>query len=456
MKTLIAVNRFGLGARAGDAISMAPRRWLLNQLERYEPRPSMWKSLPGSAELAGELRAARLSMRDESDDTRKDARRKQRRDARDTYRQAVDARIHAAITTDTPFVERLVHFWSNHFAISVDKLVVAPLAGAFEFEAIRPHVLGRFEDMLLAVERHPAMQLYLDQVQSVGPNSPLARRRNDRNGERKAGLNENLAREILELHTLGVRSGYSQEDVTEFARALTGWSFGGIGRRAEAEAAGQFMFRNALHEPGVRTIRGRRYAQEGEAQALAVLHDLAMAEATARHIATKLVRHFVADEPSPVLVNRLARVFDETHGDLPSVYRALVDAPESANPAARKFKTPWEWLISILRGIDVRDVGEMRSAAVLQQLGQAVWQPGSPAGFDDVAASWAGPDALVRRVEVAQRIAERIGDRFDPRTLGEALLHGGLGQSTARAIASAESRSTGLALLLVAPEFLRR
>ena len=193
----------------------------------------------------------------------------------------------SALTTDSPFVERLVHFWANHFAVSVDKLPVIGLAGLLEFEAIRPHVLGRFSDMLLAVEQHPAMLVYLDQAQSIGPNSRAGELAAMRGGKQR-GLNENLAREIMELHTLGVRTGYSQADVTEFARALTGWTVSGLGRGPAARpiggVPGQFVFADILHEPGARTIVGKSYDQPGEAQARAVLRDLAASPATARHL----------------------------------------------------------------------------------------------------------------------------------------------------------------------------
>jgi len=378
-------------------------------------------------------------------------------DIRNIYTSAVEARASNSLVTPTPWMERLVHFWANHFALSVEQPAVAMFAGAFEREAIRPHVLGRFEDMLLAVERHPAMLIYLDQVSSVGPDSKAALQAERRNPEKRRGLNENLARETMELHTLGVRTGYTQTDVTEFARALTGWSVAGLNPKQEPNfTPGSFMFRANLHEPGPRTIRGRTYAQDGDQQAQAVLHDLATDPATATHIATKLARHFVADAPPPDLVARLARVFKESGGDLPSVYRALVQAPQAWTGAPAKFKTPWEWTISSMRGLGARDLHGIKVSPILTQLGQPVWRPGSPAGYDDVAASWAAPDALVRRVELAQRFATRVGDRFDPRTLGQTLLAGPPSDATRNAVDRAESISTGLALLLVSPEFQRR
>ncbi|MDB5785760.1 DUF1800 domain-containing protein [Caballeronia mineralivorans] len=462
----IALNRFGLGARAGEATPSDPKRWLTSQLAgaSYQAMPPALANQPTSSALSAEFADRQSAIRNAGNDDKQAVRKSYNEKLRDTYRAAVNARFLSALQTPTPFVERLVVFWSNHFAVSVEKPPVAMLAGSFEAEAIRPHVLGRFEDILVAVERHPAMQIFLDQARSVGPDSPAAERAAARNPERKPGLNENLAREIMELHTLGVRSGYDQNDVTEFARALTGWSIGAMGgvgagagaQRYNAAAPGQFVFRQQLHEPGTRTIMNRQYDQRGEQQALAVLHDLAASPATAQHIAGKLARHFVADTPPPALVDRLASVFSATNGDLPSVYQVLIDSPEAWSPVDAKFKTPWDWTVSSLRGLGLNNIGNMQIAPLLTQLGQPVWRPGSPAGYDDIAASWAAPDALVRRVEMAQRFAARVGDTLDARTLGNQLLAGSLGDATASELSRAESAPTALALLLVSPDFQRR
>jgi uncharacterized protein (DUF1800 family) len=451
----IALNRFGLGARGDEVPPPDPKAWLLAQFDRYEPKPAAWASLPDSPSIVQELSAARKEMASGADqDAKLAARENLRIEVRDAYRNAVDARVQSALTTQAPFLERLVHFWSNHFAISTEKPQVAALAGAFEAEAIRPHVLGRFEDMLLAVERHPAMQLFLDQARSVGPDSPAATRARSRDPQHGHGLNENLAREIMELHTLGVRTGYTQSDVTEFARALTGWSI--VGPKGAGGTPGSFVFRPGQHEPGERMIMGRRYAEGGEAQALAVLRDLAAAPATANHIAGKLARHFAGDNPTEALIGRLARAFEASGGDLPTVYRALVASPEAWTSTPMKFKTPWEWTISTLRGLGAHSLDSIKAAPILTQLGQPVWRPGSPAGYDDIAASWAAPDALMRRVELAQRIGARVGDRVDARALGPKLTAGSLNSATAMAVSRAESAQTALALLLVSPDFQRR
>lgn len=465
----IGVNRFGLGARPDEPLPGDPRAWLVAQFERYQALPPAWAAQPGTGQLALNFFTQQRQIRQAAAADKLAARKAMRQQVQAIYQAAVTARATSALLAPAPFVEKLVHFWANHFAVSTETPVVATFAGAFEAEAIRPHVLGRFEDMLLAAERHPAMQFYLNQTRSVGPASPAALRAERRHPDHSRGLNENLGREIMELHTLGARSGYSQADVTEFSRALTGWSIVGLGAapgpeqplpgpargRPAAGTPGDFVFHPQFHEPGVRTIMGHRYDQPNEAQALAALRDFAAAPATATHLATKLARHFVADTPSPALVQQLARVFLQSGGDLPSVYRALIAAPEAWASSSAKFKTPWEWTISSWRGLGLRDLDGLRAAPLLTQLGQPVWRPGSPAGYDDIAASWAAPDALVLRVELARRFAARAGDQFDPRTLAARLLPGSLGAATRQAIARADSTGTGLALLLVSPDFQR-
>jgi uncharacterized protein (DUF1800 family) len=481
----IAASRFGLGARPDEAAPRDPKAWLLGQLTRYDARPAALASAPSRAEVAGQLAdyleeqrnaprrpqqaqpmqpaamtTGEPAMNDRLAGLPQSAQQFIRKAGRDYYTGAVAARANAALVTEAPFVERLVHFWANHFAVSADKLTVIGLAGLLEMEAVRPHVLGRFEDMLVAVEQHPAMLLYLDQAQSIGPDSRLGGFAAARG--RKIGLNENLAREIMELHTLGVRTGYSQADVTELARALTGWTVAGLARGPIARALGgngapgEFLFAEAVHQPGARTIVGKRYDQAGEAQARAVLADLAASPSTARHIATKLARHFAADDPPPALVDRLAAAYLSSRGDLPTVYRVLIDAPEVWNAATPKFRTPWDWSVAALRGVGTKQIQGQAVVGLMTQLGQPIWRPGSPAGYDDVAASWAGPDALVRRVEAAERIAGRVPNAPDARSLAPKLLGEALSPATAQALARAESPGQGLALLLAAPEFLRR
>lgn len=475
----IALDRFGLGARPGDKVGSDPRGWLAAQLARFEPQPPALAAQPGRAQLvgmfrdyreqAGQARREKRQMAEAMapddaapDDPLKDVPRMLRRGLRDAYVNATTARLASALQTGAPFPERLVHFWSNHFAVSADKLPVIPLVGNYEFEAIRPHVMGSFTELLTAAVLHPAMLLFLDQAQSIGPGSTLAQRAGGmaQRAGRKLGLNENLGREILELHTLGVRTGYSQADVTELARALTGWTVAGFAQgriaRLIGGEAGEASFVAALHEPGARTIMGQRYAEGGGEQARAVLADLARHPATARHVATKLARHFIADTPPESAVARLEQAFLSSDGDLPTVYRALVAAPEAWAPGAGKFRNPWDWTVASLRATGLSQVpGRQAAAGLLQQLGQPIWRPGSPAGWGDTASDWAGPGALMTRVEVAQQIATRLGDSVDARALVATVMPDA-GAETKQAIARSESPALGLALMLSAPEFLRR
>ena len=473
ISTSFAENRFGLGARGdGPAVGGDPRGWASEQLSCFEPHVA---GIPDSRivaiELAGYFQDRAMAKRTAQANSPASALMTSasmpaqaprtpelmaaRVAGREVYATLVGARINSALTTPTPFAERLTHFWSNHFAVSAAKATTVGFAGLLEYEAIRPHLMGRFEDMLVAVEQHPAMLFYLDQATSVGPNSSLAQR-----GHNKKGLNENLAREVLELHTLGVRTGYAQTDVTEFGRALTGWTVAGISRGPAARFAqgepGQFAFVEGLHEPGDRTIVGRRYRAGGEEQGRAILADLAVHPATARHLATKLARHFAADDPPPAMVARIEAAFLKSRGDLPTVYRALLASSEAWDPANVKFRNPWDWTVASLRAVGLKKIDGDATAALLTQPGQPVWRPDSPAGFDDIAAAWAGPDALVRRVEAAQRLVLRAGQGLDARTVAPRVLGASLTPATATAIARSESPATGLALMLVSPEFLRR
>jgi len=471
----LAANRFGLGRRFDDPAIDDPKAWLTRQIGDYDPAPAVLAGLAGRDAIAAayvEYRGERQAMRREAADMPMneeekgmdpELRRLLRSAIRRHYVDASAARLSAAIATSTPFPERLVHFWANHFAVSADKQTVVGFAGNYENEAIRPHVIGKFSDLLISAAHHPAMLLYLDQAQSFGPDSPFATRVRNRGKRQAPGLNENLAREILELHTLGVRTGYTQSDVTAFAKALTGLTVAGLGRGAgqrlmPADARpGETVFIDRLHQPGAQTILGKRYDDTGARQAEAVLRDLAVHPATAKHIAAKLARHFTGDVPPAALVDRLSTDFLQTGGDLRSLYRTLVASPEPWAATPAMFKSPWDWTVSMLRALKVPALGERQNiAAMFTQLGQPVWRPGSPAGYDDKVATWAGSAALMQRVELASRIAGRIGDRADARVLAPLVLADALTPETSQAIARADSPGQGIAMLFASPAFLRR
>ncbi len=367
----------------------------------------------------------------------------------------MNARARAAITSERDFLERLVQFWSNHFAVSVDKVAVLGLPGTLEREAIRPHVLGNFADMLLAVEQHPAMLLYLDNAQSIGPHSQVAQLA-ERRG-RDIGLNENLGREILELHTLGVDAGYTQQDVRALASMITGWSLGGAaGKLRGGGETGVFFFRPAFHEPGSQALLGRRYAEDGLAQGTAALRDLAVNPHTARHLSTKLARHFIADDPPPAVVDRLTQAWIDSRADLPTVYRALLNSPESWQAPLAKYKTPSEYIYSAYRALSLPFGAKPADLRVFETLGQRSFQPGSPAGWADRSADWDGSSALLKRLEWAQGMGQRLGSSRDAGMLADAALGPVLSNDTRTAIARAQDGAQALTLLLAAPEFMRR
>jgi uncharacterized protein (DUF1800 family) len=463
----LALHRFGLGPRTGSiaAIAADPRGALLAELDR--PNAGMVKS--PDLVTAGEAARAAFNFRAERQAqqiaTRKAAEQRaaaggdmentaQPEEAASAaaepqptppqlyFQKEVQARLQAALDAEIGFVERLVWFWSNHFCVSAD---AAPsMAGPYEREAIRPHVLGRFADMLLAAEGHQAMLFYLDNSRSVGPNSVSGLIRN-------TGLNENLAREILELHTLGVRSVYTQNDVTSFAKVLTGWTI--IPPAGNPDRGNEFVFNPRTHEPGAQVVLGKSYSQAGVEQGRAVLADVARHPATAAHVARKLARHFVADEAPQPLVDRLTRRFLDTDGNLKEIAKALVETPETWELPRRKLKRPSEWLIASWRALGA--LPEPRRALESQgYLGERLWRPPAPKGFADEQAAWI--DGVAQRLDVANRMAERMGAAIEP----DALLENALGPlasaDTRQTIARAESRQQALTLVLMAPEFQRR
>lgn len=477
LQAAIALTRFGMGARSGeiDAIAGDPMGWLVAQArpERV-PRP------PGEFPSATDRLAAVSDYREAARDRRRapdapqvapmtpgpamaaaddtgipEAVRQSARALRIQAGLEYLAAFQLAATTPDGFAERWVRFWWNHFAVGISKLVVAPLAGSFERDAIRANAFGRFDDLLVAVESHPAMLLYLDQAQSIGPGSPAGQRR------RAAGLNENLAREILELHTLGADAGYSQADVTEFARALTGWSvrlpnlpprlFTGA-----VDGPHGFTWVPAIHEPGARRVLGRSYPQRGGDQTLAILSDLSAHPATGRKVARQLAVHFHSDAPPASLIERLETAWTASGRRLDAVAVALIEAPEMWEPEARKFKRPEEFLVSGYRALDLTPRRIEQIQPTLAALGQPAWSPPSPEGWPDEAAAWAAPDAVIKRLTWAQRYAEAAVRNQSPVGLAESALGARLTDQTRAAVRRAEDRAEAVAILLMSPEFQRR
>ena len=467
-RAVVALNRFGLGARRGDvaAIASDPRGALVAEL-KPEAALLVGANLASSGDALVALRQLQMDRKtaratpasadgpmapQAGTDTRPAAQAEKLATAGDTkpnaiYLAELDARIDRAMTAGVGYTERLVAFWANHFTVKAGAgEAVRTLAGAFAREAIRPYVFGKFADMLVAATQHPAMLAYLNNETSVGPDSRVGLR-SDR------GLNENHARELMELHTIGVNGGYTQADVTNVADILSGWSFSRGGNGANGGNPGTFVFRANAHEPGPRTIMGKVYGEPGERQGLSLLADLARAPATADHIARQLAQAFVADDPPPALVASLSQTFRDTEGDLLALSRTLIDS-DAAWQGPGRFRTPQQFVLASLRALDVRPKAQLVQR-VLTTLGQPAWDPPSPAGYDPTAATWLAPDQMTSRLDIAEQFAELADPTADPTALADDLFGGGEDARTREAVARAESQKQALALLLMSPDFQR-
>lgn len=481
---LIALNRFGLGARggaSGDVVNAAsdPRGYVEAQLMRPNAALLELPGLQPTTELAQamfayqlEVKAAREAAAATApavsearpdlagnpaammDSAKPEAAKPVTAAAmppnivQKTYRAESLARIQRATIVEGGLVERLVVFWSNHFCISANKGEPARMwAGAFEREAIRPHVLGRFADMVKAVEQHPAMLFFLDNQQSIGPES-----RAGQHGKR--GLNENLAREIMELHTLGVGGGYTQDDVTSLARIITGWTF--AGRDGKIGTPGAFAFNANAHEPGPQRLLGKTYEDNGVLQGEAALADIARHPSAARFIVRKFAAHFIADTPPPAMLARLETVFRTSDGDLKALALALLRSDEAWQTPMTKMRTPYDYLIATGRLLARIPEDPGRYYAGLQTLGQPLWTPAGPNGFPDDNASWAAPEGIKLRLDISAQVSARIPDSLDPRDLLEVAAGAAASNETRQTIARAETRQQALTLLLMSPEFQRR
>jgi uncharacterized protein (DUF1800 family) len=458
-----ALIRFGLGRRGAEPLPTDPVAWLTQQITT--PDPARFPGAPTTTEALLAIRAQREFERQdqiaEAQALTKTAAiaavspapqpppprppssaapPQERRPAQKLFRADIAAQLDWAVQTDAPFHERLVWFWTNHFTVSLRQGGTGPLIGPFMREAIRPYVTGRFSDMVLAVMRHPAMLMYLDQEGSVGPNSPVGVRQH-------RGLNENLARECMELHTVTPAAGYTQADVTEFARVLTGWT-----TDINSDVPG-FVFRPGAHDPGSKTVMGQTY-QPGEEGGVQALLFLATHPSTYRALATHLTRHFVSDDPPAAAVERITKVLSETQGHLGAASLALIYLPDAWQPLV-KLRSPFDYVIAALRAVDIPPEKRGDPLGALNALGQPVWNAPLPNGWPDRAVDWAAPESLLRRADWAYGLAGRAGD-IDPGALAQAALGPLLRSATLEAVHRAGSRRDGLTLALASAEFMRR
>ncbi len=430
---LHAMNRFGLGRRGGEPLPGDAQSWLAAQLEGADPALAL-----AARDTAEGLVAWREDLRRGNDGVQA---------SRAIMQEDTATLLDHAATTDRPFRERLVWFWANHFTVSLRRGAVVPVANAYLREAIRPHVTGRFADMLGAVLRHPAMIQYLDNTQSAGPDSPAALRGTGAAQGARMGLNENLARECLELHTVSPAAGYSQADVGQMALVLTGWS---VALQRDPPGA---LFRPGIHQPGIKTVLGQALPAGPEGLATAVAF-LARHPATHRHLAAKLVRHFVADEPPEPAVAHVAAVLRETDGDLAAAARAVVGLAQAWEPLA-KLRSPFDFVVAVVRAMDLPAEARPRMREAMATLGQPVMNAPLPNGWPDTAKDWASPEAVMRRVDWAWAVAAR-GAGLEPAAVADRALGPLLGEATRGEMMRAGSHREALALLFAGPEFQRR
>ncbi len=443
----MATIRFGYGFHPDQA---PPRDGadLLGQLEAADPADL---TLPGFAKDDRREAVTTLLRLRRQDDA--DALRAHRRALRKKTLRELSERVFRRAVSPFGFFERLSAFWSDHFSISYRREIQLLNIFFFEAEAIRPSINGYFSDMLKAVAKHPAMLLYLDQNASFGPNSPAGARRG-------RGLNENLAREILELHTLGVDGTYTQDDVREFAELLTGYQ--------TPLRTFEFRFNPDRAEPGPETILGRTYggAKARLKDVETALEDLALHPDTAAHIARKLAVHFVADDPDAGLVRALADTFRRTDGYLPAMYETLLDHKAAWKDFGAKVKQPQDLVISTLRaiGVDEAQIADLDQQArkrvlnALKGMNQAPFRAPGPDGWPEEAEAWITPQGLAARIAFASDVGHFVADRsdIDPRQFAERALRDALQPNTAFAVRGAPDRWEGIAFALASPEFNRR
>ncbi|WP_240782603.1 DUF1800 family protein [Roseococcus sp. SYP-B2431] len=404
-----------------------PLPWLLAQV--HTPSPAPGASLGEAVSAMREQKLDRAS-----------------RAPVEVFRAECAAWASRMIQTREPFLERWANFWTNHLTVSRRRRAMAPLIGNYQREAIRAHSFARYEDMLVAAYRHPAMLGYLDQNTSTGPAS--------RTGQRRSrGLNENLARECMELHTVTPAANYTQEDVTSLARVLTGWTTG------RGEAAGEpdgFVFRSANHEPGTKRVLGRSFP-EGEEGGLQALRFLARHPATFRSLAFKLSRHFIADDPPVGPVRRIEAALRDTGGDLGAAARAVIEAPEAWEPL-RKVRDAQDYVIAAQRALGSGPEDASLTIASMIRLNQSLWGAPAPNGWADVAEEWAAPEQLMRRLDLARRHSGRLATarHANPAEVADVFLGPFARAETVAGVRGAGSMQEAFLLLLASPEAQRR
>jgi len=472
-------NRLGLGPAPGDLEHIATtgfEDWLENQLHPHPSQlPQSVMSVLGSQPTFGKDCAtlyAEYFWRAQIPDPNaapKEQKKEFKRRERRVMREAQTARLVRAVGSPWRLQEALVEFWFNHFNVYEKKGLVRIWVGAYEEEAIRPHILGRFSDLLLATAKHPAMLTYLDNARNVAPKTDFARGAIAApKGKKARGINENYAREVMELHTLGVDGGYTQADVISLAHILTGWTVG-AGADVDSAAAADsyknkdgFRFAAYRHDPSPQKLLRQTFSGDNEREGEAALLMLASHPATAHHISFQLAQYFVADEPDGALVDAMAETFRSTGGDLRAVVKTMAGHREFMSPKnfGIKFKTPYQYVVSVARAAGMSPSAAEPLNAVLRDLGQPTYGCISPDGYACTQSAWLDPNGLLRRLEFAMRFgAGEYGtasgelEPVDPRPLHE-MFEPILSSATSSALARLPHEKQAGAIL-GSPELMR-
>ncbi|GGY55679.1 DUF1800 domain-containing protein [Parvularcula lutaonensis] len=448
----IAAHRFGLGPRPGELKTIAkdPQGWVAAQIGPV-PLPKSFERFPSSEEITTKLS---LSGQETRKTFKQELRKQQRAEDLETMR--------VKVTTNRPFAERMVAFWANHFSVTAGRAMTKDLVHAYEREAIRPYVFGSFNELAFSAITHPGMVEYLDNGNSFGPNSPIGKRR-------KAKINENLARETLELYTLGVNGGYTQEDVEELAKILTGWGLmspqmARVKNRFADKFPNQEFSRRIgygeyfplVHEPGPKTVLGKTYEEEGPQELRRVVDDLAAHPSTATFIATKLCRHFVDDNPPLIAVNKIANVFMQTNGDLAQVSLALVQLEEAWLEPLPKAKSPHDFAVATFRALQADNAEAPILLPGMNIMGQKLHSAPSPQGWPDEETAWFNPASLMRRIEWSRQISKKLGKGWNPRNVLEQTIGPVASEEIRQVVRGAPSSTDAIAFVLASREFQRR
>ena len=491
-RAIHALNRLGFGARPGDVdrvVNIGVDAWIAQQLHpeaipdravdaRLQQYPTLTMS---NVDIWQRYYAPVLAMRKEAKEAaakgedQKDVLAELRKNIPPDQRpqvvvqQLVGQRILRAADSERQLNEVMVDFWMNHFNVFAGKGIDRVLLTSYERDTIRPHIWGRFEDLLMATAKSPAMLFYLDNARSVADpeHRPARRFARAMPQQRRGGLNENYAREIMELHTLGVDGGYTQKDVTELARVFTGWTITGPNQ----PSPGTFLFRPQLHDVGAKTVLGVRFrAGGGEEEGERMIRILAHQPATAHRIAYKLCQRLVTDDPPPALVDRVAKRFLATDGDLRQTVKAVIDSPEFWDPRfyRAKVKSPFEYVISAVRATDAQIADPMPIARALQQMGEPLYGAQPPTGYSEKSSAWINTGALLNRLNFALALsanklpgvhADVVSLNADSvPAMAQVLTGGNLTEATLHTIQErgTSDKPTIAALILGSPEFQKQ